>query len=116
MLQMSSALPIGSLAQRNEVMEASYWPVQVQDGEASSCGRNTALAVQERLRNSAYIELRGISWTINNKILCLRGRVSSYYVRQLAQACVQGLEGVEAIDNQLEVTDRQRLRERLNYA
>ena len=30
-------------------------------------------------------------------------QVSSYYLRQMAQALMQGLEGVEAIDNQLEV-------------
>jgi osmotically-inducible protein OsmY len=97
-------------------MEASCRETKIQDGEASSCGRNTVVAVRERLRSSAYIELRGITWTIENRVLCLRGRVSSYYVRQLAQACVRGLEGVEAIDNQLEVMDhRRRLRERLSY-
>ncbi len=56
-----------------------------------------------RLRQGPYLELRqaAISW--QKGILALRGHVSSYYLRQIAQTLVQGLDGVEAIDNQLEV-------------
>jgi hypothetical protein len=40
-------------------------------------------------------------------VLTLRGRVPSYYLKQLAQACLQGLAGVTAIDNQLIVAPLQ---------
>jgi len=44
-----------------------------------------------------------VNCTVRHNILYLQGQVSSYYLRQMAQALIQGLEGVEAIDNQLEV-------------
>ena len=56
-----------------------------------------------RLRQAPYLELRHVNCTFHDGILILQGQVSSYYLRQMAQTVVQGLEGVEAIDNQLEV-------------
>jgi osmotically-inducible protein OsmY len=60
-------------------------------------------AVAERFRHASYLELRNVDWRLEDGTLKLRGHVSSYYVRQIAQTVVQGLDGVEAIDNQLEV-------------
>jgi osmotically-inducible protein OsmY len=66
----------------------------------------TEEAAVRRLRDSAYLELRRVNCTVENKILRLHGCVSSYYIRQLAQTMLKGLEGVEGIDNQLEVIQR----------
>lgn len=62
-----------------------------------------AVAAMARLRQAPYLELRHVNCTLRQNILHLQGQVSSYYLRQMAQALIQGLEGVEAIDNQLEV-------------
>jgi hypothetical protein len=62
-----------------------------------------AVAAVARLRQVPYLELRHVNCTFRENILYLQGQVSSYYLRQMAQALMQGLEGVEAIDNQLEV-------------
>jgi hypothetical protein len=61
---------------------------------------------RDRLGRSPYRELRRLecSWDDGQLILC--GAVSSYYLKQLAQCLVQGLEGVEAIDNQVVVHQR----------
>ena len=61
------------------------------------------LAAEARLRQAAYYGLRLLSCEWRDGVLTLRGRVPSYYLKQLAQACLQGLAGVEAIDNQLVV-------------
>jgi osmotically-inducible protein OsmY len=56
-----------------------------------------------RLRCSAYLELRRVQCDYQDGVLTLAGNVSSHYLRQVAQVTVQGLEGIDAIDNQLEV-------------
>jgi osmotically-inducible protein OsmY len=60
-------------------------------------------AVEDSLRRSSYLELRRVICSLEEGVLTLNGRVSSYYLRQVAQAIVLGLEGIEAIDNRLEV-------------
>jgi len=55
------------------------------------------------LRRSAYLELRRVQCDFQDGVLTLAGNVSSHYLRQIAQATVQTLEGITAIDNQLEV-------------
>lgn len=70
-------------------------------------GENTGEVQAEsaalRLRQAPYLELRQVVCSFQHGVLQLQGNVSSYYLRQVAQALVQGLDGVEAIDNQLEV-------------
>ena len=76
-------------------------------GFAEEMPRGEAVALTEtatsQLRRAPYLELRQIVCTWRDGVLQLQGKVSSYYLRQIAQSLVQGLEGVEAIDNQLEV-------------
>lgn len=57
----------------------------------------------QRLSQSPYRELKGISCGIKNGVLVLRGQVSSFYLKQLAQEIVRRADGVQAIANQLEV-------------
>jgi osmotically-inducible protein OsmY len=63
----------------------------------------TAEAAERRLRRSPYIELRLISCEVCDGVLTLRGRVPTYYLKQVAQYMVDGLPGVQKIDNDLEV-------------
>ena len=58
---------------------------------------------EARLRRSPYAELRRISCELHDGVLILRGRVSCYYLKQVAQHSVCRLEGVVEIDNRLDV-------------
>jgi len=58
---------------------------------------------EARLRHSPYRELRRVSCELHDGVLMLRGRVSSYYLKQMAQQLVCRLEGVVEIDNRLDV-------------
>ena len=68
-----------------------------------SCTNDVEALVQARLRESPYLELRRLRCDFQENTLRLKGRVSSYYLRQLALAAARGLEGVEAIESDLEV-------------
>ena len=61
------------------------------------------VAAEGSLQRSAYLELRRVQCRLRKGILTLAGNVSSHYLRQVAQATVQRLEGVQAIDNRLTV-------------
>lgn len=70
-------------------------------------GSKKILAVQaeaqSRLQGSGYYELHHVSCDFHEGVLSLRGRVSSFYLKQLAQTLVRELDGVEEINNRLEV-------------
>jgi BON domain len=66
--------------------------------------------VEARFHQSAYLELRRVRCDVQNGVLFLAGHVSSYYLRQLAQAAVLGLEGIRAINNGLEVIPSRKMR------
>jgi osmotically-inducible protein OsmY len=56
-----------------------------------------------RLQRSPYLEVRRVACEFHEGMLCLHGRVTSYYMKQIAQTVVFGMDGVEEINNQLEV-------------
>jgi osmotically-inducible protein OsmY len=66
-------------------------------------GDGVVLAAEARLRKSAYVELRRVACEYHEGALTLHGRVSSYYLKQLAQSLVSELEGVLELNNQLDV-------------
>jgi len=59
--------------------------------------------VESQMRHSGYYELHYISCDFHEGVLILRGCVSSYYLKQLAQSLVLQLTGVEEVNNRLEV-------------
>lgn len=59
---------------------------------------------QERLRAAPSLFLRDIRCGYQEGLLILRGRVGSYYEKQLAQESVARLEGVAQVVNEIEVT------------
>jgi osmotically-inducible protein OsmY len=71
----------------------------------------TAGAVQahaeSRLRQSTYPELHLLSCDFHEGVLTLRGRVPSYYLKQVAQTLILQVNGVDEINNRLEVADHQ---------
>jgi osmotically-inducible protein OsmY len=64
---------------------------------------SVASVAEARLRNSSYATLRNIACEWRQGVLTLRGCVSSYHLKQLAQALLQGVQDVLCVDNQLEV-------------
>jgi osmotically-inducible protein OsmY len=82
------------------------WPDLDTAPSKAVSGQELEEAAGRRLRQSAYIELRRVNVSCENHSLRLFGCVSSYYIRQLAQAMLQGLDGVKSIDNRLEVIQR----------
>lgn len=55
------------------------------------------------LRSATHPALKNVTCDYANGVLVLRGRIPTYYLKQLAQAAVAQLEAVERMDNQIEV-------------
>ena len=58
---------------------------------------------QSRLRTSGYHELHLVSCEFHEGVLTLRGHVSSFYLKQVAQTLIRDLDGVGEINNRLDV-------------
>ena len=56
-----------------------------------------------RLQRSGYPELRLIRCAFHEGVLTLRGRVTSFYLKQIAQTLIRELEGVGEINTRLVV-------------
>ena len=56
-----------------------------------------------RLLESPYLELRRLACSLQGNTLHLKGPVSSFYLRQIVQTLMQGIEGVEKVVYQLDV-------------
>lgn len=56
-----------------------------------------------RLRQSPYAEIRGVACEVREGVLILRGRVTSFFHKQVALATVRQLGSVEQVRNDLEV-------------
>ena len=62
-------------------------------------------AVRLKLLESSYVELRRMGCEYRQGVLTLSGRVTSYYLKQLAQTLAMKTEGVDAVDNRLVVRE-----------
>jgi osmotically-inducible protein OsmY len=71
----------------------------------------SALAVRiadqakQRLGGTSYQFLRFVDCCFQNGVLTLRGRVPSFYLKQMAQSVLANLEGVDRIDNRVDVVN-----------
>lgn len=63
-------------------------------------------AARRRLRQSGYPALHEIECQHHEGIVFLRGRVRSYYLKQVAQEAIRCVAGVEQIINDIEVVWR----------
>jgi osmotically-inducible protein OsmY len=54
-------------------------------------------------RSNPYLALKNISCDLVDGVLVLWGCLPTYYLKQIAQEVVAHLEGVERIDNQIQV-------------
>jgi osmotically-inducible protein OsmY len=64
---------------------------------------DVARQAARRLNDSAYQQLRGVRCDYHEGVLTLRGQVSSFYLKQVAQTVVRKLPGVEECVNRIEV-------------
>jgi osmotically-inducible protein OsmY len=55
------------------------------------------------LRSNPYLTLKNVSCDWHDGVVVLRGCVPSFYLKQIAQEVVASVEGVERIENQIEV-------------
>jgi osmotically-inducible protein OsmY len=60
-------------------------------------------AARASLRKSASMVVRAVSCDYDQGVLVLRGRVPSYYCKQLAQETVAHVPGVTEVANAIEV-------------
>ena len=58
---------------------------------------------QSRLRTSGYRPLHCISCDFHEGVLTLRGHVSTFHLKQVAQTLIRDVDGVGEINNRLEV-------------
>ncbi len=65
---------------------------------------NQILALaKDRIRHDSHLSIQRIWCEYKGMRLYLRGHVPSYYLKQLAQTAVSGLEGVSQVVNEIEV-------------
>ena len=57
----------------------------------------------ERLRDSPYNDMRRVSCECKHGVLFLRGRLFSFYEKQVAQETVARIDGVAQVVNEVEV-------------
>ncbi len=72
------------------------------DPKSDRSGR-VAEAAQDRLRKSPYWAVRHVAFECDHGFLFLRGRVPSYYQKQIAQETVSALSDVAYVVNETEV-------------
>jgi len=60
-------------------------------------------AAKDRLQRSPYTTVRNVSREYDEGVLLLRGRLPTFYHKQLAQEAVAGLNGVWQVVNETEV-------------
>jgi CheY-like chemotaxis protein len=56
---------------------------------------------ENRLRRHHYLALRHVSCAYRDGVLTLRGSLPTYHLKQITQAVVAGIEGVERIKNEI---------------
>ena len=78
-------------------------PVQEQETRLSKEKQAVQADAQSRLRTSGYHELHLVLCEFHEGVLTLRGHVSSFHLKQVAQTLIRKLDGVGEINNRLEV-------------
>jgi osmotically-inducible protein OsmY len=86
----------------------SQTPVEVDSKPTALSPSKDAIqmAAQQQLEASPYRELQGVSCFHHNGEMQLRGRVSSFYLKQMAQTIVRSVTGVEHIVNGIHVKSK----------
>lgn len=62
-----------------------------------------ALRVDQAIKTNPYVNGRTLRFETEGSRVVLQGKVQSYFQKQMAQEVIRKVEGVEEIDNCLEV-------------
>lgn len=73
------------------------------DRAEDELGPEVIRQARDLLSHSAYSELRRVTSSYHRGILMLRGRVSSRYIKQVAQELTVRIQGVHSVVNEIEV-------------
>ena len=60
-------------------------------------------SVRSKLQQSCYQQVQRVSSEFHEGVLTLRGQVSSFYLKQIVQTLVLKVDGVEEINNRVDV-------------
>jgi osmotically-inducible protein OsmY len=71
--------------------------------QRSSKPRSIVEIAKSRLRDCPHLTTQRVWCELQDRRLFLRGQVPSFYLKQLAQTAVVGLEGVDQVVNEIEV-------------
>jgi osmotically-inducible protein OsmY len=85
------------------------------DGSGHDRSRESAEAATDCLRRSPYCPIRSVSCECRQGVLFLRGRLPTFYLKQLAQEAVARVKGISQIVNET-VVDASLLSEVRNIA
>ena len=82
---------------------------EVETRSSNVAGATVATSIADRvagrLRRSGYPTLANVSAEVHEGALVLRGRLSTYYLKQVAQTLAAQVDGVEEVINCIEVVD-----------
>lgn len=71
--------------------------------ESRRHGAELSRRAEERLKESPYQQLHQVRCDFWEGVLTLRGRLTSFFLKQMAQTVVSQLDGVQECDNRIEV-------------
>ena len=106
----------GNLAVGEQVHSFSGLPMSILKEESPSHAKNqrcTKIQKQAEviLRKSAYAQLHRVRCEVVDRTLFLRGDVSSFHIKQMAQEELRDIEGIDQIYNFVQVVSESELRE-----
>jgi osmotically-inducible protein OsmY len=88
-------------------MSPAYPKDRTPSAESSeAASHETKERAAARLKMSAYKPVRHVQCEVDRGVLWLRGRLQTFFLKQVAQEAVANLEGVRQIVNQIEVSSR----------
>ncbi len=67
------------------------------------CGTGLMDRLGEALTSSPHLYGRKLGYEAESGVVVLTGKVNSYFQKQMAQEAIRRIDGVELIDNRLEV-------------
>ena len=81
--------------------------VETRSSNVTGAAASTSIAdgVASRLRRSGYPTLVNVAAEVHEGVLVLLGRLSTYYLKQVAQTLAAQVDGVEEVINRTEVVD-----------
>jgi len=71
--------------------------------ERNPRGDSPLETLQRRFQDSHHQQLRQVLCHFHEGVMTLRGTVTSFYVKQLAQGLIAGVPGIAECDNRIEV-------------